>query len=96
MTTDFLFEDMEHFEEGLVHLVDMLELADPRRNEAGVSQKKVASSGISVPVSGSYEEWKAFCLDVTRRLKATRSRVPVAAARAQLDAAVDRIDLMVE
>lgn len=96
MTTDFLFEDMDHFEEGLVHLVDMLELADPRRAHAGSSQKKVASSGISVPVGGSYEEWKAFCLDIVARLKATRPRVPQAAGQAQLDAAVDRIELMLE
>ena len=96
MTTDYLFEDPEHFEEGLVHLVDMLELADPRREHSTTSQAKVQKSGVTVPVGGTLEEWKSFCLDITKRLKATRDKIPVAAGRAHIDAAIDRIELMLE
>ena len=96
MTTDYLFENPEHFEEGLVHLVDMLELADPRREQSSSSQAKVEKSGVTVPVGGTFEEWKSFCLDITHRLQATRDKIPVAAGRAHIDAAIDRIELMVE
>jgi len=96
VTTDYLFEDMEHFEEGLVHLVDMLELADPRRRESARSQRKVQGSGLSVPVGGTFDEWKSFCQDVSRRLRATRGRLSQPAALAQIDAAIDRIDQMVQ
>ena len=96
MTTEYLFEDPDHFEEGLVHLVDMLELADPRREESTTSQSKVETSGITVPVGESLGDWKAFCQDVAKQLKATRRQVSIAAGRAHLDAAIDRIELMVE
>ena len=96
MTTDYLFEDPEHFEEGLVHLVDMLELADPRREQSTKSQAKVQDSGVTVPVGGTLEEWKTFCLDITTRLKATRPKIPVETGRAHIDDAIDRIELMLE
>ena len=92
MTSDYLFENAEHFEEGLIQLVDMLELADPRRIEAGESQAKVRESGLSVPVGASLEEWRSFCQDVIARLRATHGQVPSGDAEALIDAAIDRIE----
>lgn len=96
MVTNDLFEDMEHFEEGLVHLVDMLELADPRRREADKSQRKVQGAGVTVPVGGTFQEWKSFCQDVTKRLRSARPRLTSPDSLAQLDAAIDRIEQMVQ
>ena len=93
---DFVFDDPEHFEEGLVHLADMLELSDPRRDEARKSQTKVLETGMTVPVGGTYEDWKTFCKDVVARLKATRPKVDNEAGQASIDAAIDRIEQMIE
>ncbi len=95
MVTDQLFGNPDEFEEGLVHLVDMLELADPRRAETRVNQTKVEGSGIDVPVGGSFEEWKGFCLDVTKRLRATSHKIKHPEGQAGIDAAIDRIEMMV-
>ena len=98
MTTDFLFdsEDPDHFEEGLVHLVDMLELADPRREQADQTKRKVEESGIMLPTGDSLDEWKSFCQDVVKQLRGTRAQLNTAEGRAHLDAAIDRIELMTE
>ena len=94
--TNFVFEDPDHFEEGLLHLVDMLELADPRRMEADQSQAKVVETGVSVSVGGTFEDWRNLCLSTANQLKATRDQVESPDGRAMLDATVDRIEQMVE
>ena len=96
MPTDHLFDDPEHFEEGLVHLADMLELADPRREGAKQSQANVLQTGVTVPVGGTLDDWKEFCLKVASGLEATRGDVPSDDGLAALDAAVDRIRQMAE
>ncbi|MEE9285423.1 MAG: hypothetical protein V3V35_06830 [Dehalococcoidia bacterium] len=96
MTSEEAFHDSDHFEEGLVHLADMLELSDPRRSEAKESQKKIQQTGLAVPVGGTYEEWKRFCLDVATELKATLAQATSDDARATIDAAIDRIEQMVQ
>ena len=94
--TDFVFEDPEHFEEGLLHLVDMLELTDPRRAEALESQAKVLEAGVAAPVGGTFEEWRGFCLNIAGQLKAARGKVTAAEGQAMLDATIDRLEQMAE
>ena len=94
--TNFLFEDPDHFEEGLLHLVDMLELADPRRMAAHQSQAKVVNAGVGVPVGGSFEDWRNSCLSTVKQLQATREQVESPDGRALIDATIDRIQQMVE
>ena len=94
--SDFVFDDPEHFEEGLVHLADMLELSDPRRDEARTSQTKVLKTGMTVPVGGTYNDWKTFCEEVVSRLKATRPKVDNEIGQSCIDAAIDRIEQIIE
>ena len=89
-------QDPVHFEEGLVHLADMLELADPRRDEAKESQEKISQPGPAMPMGGTYEEWKGFCLNVAAQLKDTLSQADSDDARATIDAAIDRIEQMLQ
>ena len=96
MTTEYLFEDPEHFEEGLVHLADMLELADPRRLGAVESQAKVKQTGVSVPTGESFDNWHGFCQEVLKSLRATRPSVESEERLATLDATVDRIEQMIQ
>jgi hypothetical protein len=96
MARDETFEDGEHFVEGLVHLADMLELADPRRKHAQESQEKIQRSGVAVPVGRTYEEWRAFCLGVVSRLRKAYATARTDAQRATLDAAIQRIEQVVE
>ena len=96
MVTEEEAQDPEHFEEGLVHLVDMLELADPRREEAKESQEKISETGTAMPMGGAYEEWKGFCLNVAAQLKDTLKRTDSDDTRATIDAAIDRIEQMVQ
>ncbi len=86
----------EHFEEGLLHLADMLEISDPRRPKAAGSGAKISGSGLAVPIGATFEEWKAFCLDVCRSLQVTRAKVKTPAAHAMIDAAIARIEQLVE
>ncbi len=86
-------QDAVHFEEGLVHLADMLELADPRRKEG---QEKISQTGLAMPMGGTYEEWKGFCLNVAAQLKDTLSQADSDDARATIDAAIDRIEQMLQ
>lgn len=88
--------DGEHFEEGLVHLADMLELSDPRRPKEAGGAQKVSGAGVALPVGGTYADWKTFCLDVCRSLRVTRTKVKSPAAQAAIDAAVARIEQLVE
>ena len=89
-------QDPDHFEEGLVHLADMLALADPRRDEAKESQGKTGQTGPAMPMGGTYEEWKEFCLNIAAQLKETLSQADSDDARATIDAAIDRIQQMVQ
>ncbi|MBM4404938.1 MAG: hypothetical protein FJ039_01970 [Chloroflexi bacterium] len=91
-TFDFPADDPEHFEEGLVHLADMLELADPRRKQASVSRQTVKASGVEMPEKQTYAEWKKMCLDIVKELRALRPKVKKPDSQAILDAAVDRIE----
>ena len=86
-------QDPVHFEEGLVHLADMLELADPRRKEG---QEKIGQTGLATPMGGTYEEWKGFCLSVAAQLKETLNQADSDDARATIDAAIDRIEQMLQ
>ena len=65
MSSSHPADDPAHFEEGLVHLSDMLELADPRR----LQSKDGSAHPLPVAVT-TYDEWKAFCLDVIKTLEA--------------------------
>jgi hypothetical protein len=94
--SDFVFDDPEHFEEGLVHLADMLELSDPRRDQAQQSQTKVLKTGLTVPVGGTYEDWRTFCEEILSRLKATRPKIDDEMGQAYIDAAIDRIEQIIE
>ena len=98
MATDYLFDfdDPDHFEEGLVHLVDMLELADPRREQAAQTKRKVEESGITLPTGDSLAEWKSFCQDVVKQLRGTRVQLSSSDGQAHLEAAIDSIELMTE
>ncbi len=92
---DFPVDDPEHFEEGLVHLADMLELADPRRKQASESRATVKKSGIEMPERQTYPEWKAMCLDIVKELRASTPKIKNDDSLAILDAAIDRIQDMV-
>jgi hypothetical protein len=91
---DFPSDDPEHFEEGLVHLADMLELADPRRKHAAESRETVKRSGVEMPERQSYAEWKKMCLDIAKELRASRAKIKKPDSLAILDAAIDRIQDM--
>jgi hypothetical protein len=82
-----IIEDPDHFIEGLVHLADMLELADPRRSQ-GQTQ-------VAVPVR-SLEEWRAFCLDVAAKLRNARDRARDEAQRVRLDETAGRLERIVQ
>ena len=90
------FDTPDHFEEGLIHLVDMLELADPRRNGADKNQAKLRNAGLAIPETGTMADWKAFCRDVSHQLRASRPKMKVAFTQASIDAAIARIDQMIE
>ena len=96
MTTDYLLDDPEHFQEGLVHLADMLELADPRRLGAGASQAKVEEVGVSGATGETFDKWRGFCQEVLESLRATRPSVEDEEGLATLDAAVARIEQMIQ
>ncbi len=83
MPDGLMIEDPDHFIEGLVHLADMLELADPRRS----GQQAQAA----VPVR-SFEEWRAFCLDVAAKLRHARDRARDEAQRARIEETAGRLE----
>ncbi|MCH8194442.1 MAG: hypothetical protein IIB12_00005 [Chloroflexi bacterium] len=47
-------------------------------------------------MGGTYEEWKGFCLNVAAQLKDTLSQADSDDARATIDAAIDRIEQMLQ
>ena len=91
---DLPFDDPEHFEEGLVHLADMLELADPRRKGAATSRSVVAKAGVDVDAVNSLTEWKVFCKSVVKQLRTAQSKAKDDDQRAMMDATIDRIEQM--
>ncbi|MBI3744151.1 MAG: hypothetical protein HY261_07710 [Chloroflexi bacterium] len=93
-TLDLPFDDPEHFEEGLVHLADMLELADPRRKGAEMSRGVVAQAGVDVNAVKSLTEWKTFCKSVVKQLRSASGKARDDDQRAVLDATIDRIEQM--
>ncbi len=91
---DFPVDDPEHFEEGLVHLADMLELADPRRKQASEGRATLKKSGVEMPESQSYADWKKMCLEIVKELRVSGSKITKPDSLATLDAAIDRIQDM--
>ena len=81
--------DAAHFEEGLVHLTDMLALADPRRPPP----KDGVAHPLPVAVT-TYDEWRAFCLDVTKTLEASRAKATDQTSLTTISAAIARIQRM--
>ncbi|MSQ25607.1 MAG: hypothetical protein EXR49_04955 [Dehalococcoidia bacterium] len=93
---DARFDTPDHFEEGLIHLVDMLELADPRRNGADKNQEKLRNAGLALPPGGTVADWRVFCKDVSSQLRSARPKMKVPFTQASIDAAIARIEQMIE
>lgn len=70
--------------EGLVHLADMLEVADPRRAMAGDARKQ-ARDYLTLA------EWRARCRELRDRLVRARRALRLPEQRAAMDEAVRRI-----
>ncbi len=96
MQVQELFKDKKNLGQSLIHLADVLELADPRRKLAQASRTKIKRAGLHLPTRQTVKEWRASCRDVVNQLEVLRSTVQSAQALAQLDAAIDRIRLMIE
>ncbi|MDO8532913.1 MAG: hypothetical protein Q7T26_12260 [Dehalococcoidia bacterium] len=74
--------EQEALVEGLVHLADMLEVADPRRGMAGSE-----SGGGHLTLA----DWRARCRGLLERLSRARPALPLPEQRAALDEALGRI-----
>ncbi len=76
--------EQEALVEGLVHLADMLEVADPRRAMAGGAQ---AQAGDYLTLA----DWRARCHDLQDGLARTRPALRSLEQRTTVDEAIRRI-----